>query len=348
MPAEMYEYDTMFSVREAPWHGLGVLIDSAPETRMDRMRLAGQEWLVVESDVYLRDDGTGSPEDSSPFGDLFAEIAQAAHGEYQQLQGWKALSRGDNGYVMHVAKDSYEVIQNVVGHEVFEALAAGARLDDGTGGTIRNGSTCYLSARLDEPVLVDGDTSPIFPYIVVTWAHDGTGAMQARRTSVRPVCWNTISMGEVEARRSGRNFTFRHTKNVTARIEDAKAVIAGARQETAAFVELANELAAISVTDEQREMFVTTFVPKPEADVISDQVLDNILKARKQVRDIFESPTIPEVHRNTAYGLLQAGVEYLDHLRGFRNTDTYLGRTLLRDEPLKSKLVPMIRELVTS
>jgi phage/plasmid-like protein (TIGR03299 family) len=279
---------------------------------------------------------------------MLDSIGSAEAAEFRQLGGWKALSRGDNGYVMHVAKDSYEVIQNVVGHEVFEALAQGAVLDDGTGGTIRNGSTCYLSARLDEPVLVNGDNSPIYPYIVVTWAHDGTGAMQARRTSVRPVCWNTISMGEVEARRGGRNFTFRHTKNVTARIEDAKAVISGARIETALFVELANELARIEVTDEQREQFVTTFVPRPEADVISDTVLDNILRARKQVRDIFESPTIPEAHRNSAYGLLQAGVEYLDHLRGFRNTDTYLGRTLLRDEPLKAKLVPMIRELVSN
>ena len=66
---------------------------------------------------------------------------------------------------------------------------------------------------------------------------------QARRTSVRPVCWNTISLGEAEARRSGRNFTFRHTKNVLARIEEASASSPGAREETAAFVELANELA---------------------------------------------------------------------------------------------------------
>jgi Domain of unknown function (DUF932) len=121
-----------------------------------------------------------------------------------------------------------------------------------------------------------------------------------RRTSVRPVCWNTISLGEAEARRSGRNFTFRHTKNVLARIEEAKRVIAGAREETAAFVELANELAWMSVSDEQRERFVTTFIPKPEAEVISDQVLDNILRERAKVRAIFDGPTIPEAHRNTA------------------------------------------------
>ena len=46
--------------------------------------------------------------------------------------------------------------------------------------------------------------------------------------------------------------------------------------------------------DEQRERFVTTFIPKPEAEVISDQVLDNILRERAKVRAIFDGPTIPE------------------------------------------------------
>jgi phage/plasmid-like protein (TIGR03299 family) len=267
---------------------------------------------------------------------------------FPKVRGWKALTRSDRGDILNVARGSYEVVQNIVGHELFEALSKGAQLDDGTGGTVRNGAVCYLSARVDEPQLVYGDNSPIFPYVVVMWTHDGSGALQARRTTVRPVCWNTLSLGEAEARRAGRNFTFRHTKNVLARIEEAKRVIAGAREETAAFVELANELARIRVTDEQRERFVATFIPKPEAEVISDQVLDNILRERTKVRAIFDGPTIPEAHRNTAYGLVQAGIEYLDHLRSYRNSDTYLGRTLLRDEPLKRKLVPMVRELAAA
>jgi phage/plasmid-like protein (TIGR03299 family) len=339
MPHEMTNTDQMYSVREAPWHlGSGtnvLLLDVAPETRMARIEAAGHAFTVEEQDVHIRQeeeaDGRAEPGATFP-----------------KLEGWKALTRSDTGDVLHVARGSYEVVQNVVGHELFEGLSTGGRLDDGTGGTVKGGAVCYLSARVDEPLHVSGDDSPIYPYVVVLWTHDGSGALQARRTSVRPVCWNTISLGEAEARRSGRNFTFRHTKNVLARIEDAKRVIAGAREETAAFVELANELARMSVTDEQRERFVTTFIPKPEAEVISDQVLDNILRERSKVRAIFDGPTIPEAHRNTAYGLVQAGIEYLDHLRAYRNSDTYLGRTLLRDEPLKRKLVPMVRELAAS
>ena len=310
MGHEMTRSDQMYSVREAPWHlGSGtkvLMLDQAPETRIARIEAAGHAFTVEEHDVYLKkeqlDDGAGQIEAAFP-----------------KVDGWKALVRSDTADVLHVARGSYEVVQNVVGHELFEALSHGARLDDGTGGSVKGGAVCYLSARVDEPQQVTGDDSPMYPYVVVLWSHDGSGALQARRTTVRPVCWNTISLGEAEARRSGRNFTFRHTKNVLARM---------------------------SVTDEQRERFVTTFIPKPEAEVISDQVLDNILRERAKVRAIFDGSTIPEAHRNTAYGLVQAGIEYLDHLRSYRSSDTYLGRTLLRDEPLKRKLVPMVRELL--
>jgi phage/plasmid-like protein (TIGR03299 family) len=259
------------------------------------------------------------------------------------------LFRGDTGDILHVSKDTYEVIQNQVGMDLMEALldADKAVLFE-TGGSTFGGKTCYLTAKVDEPVAIDGDDSAIYPYVVVTWSHDGTAAMQARSTNVRVVCWNTLSLSEAQAKRSGRNFTFRHTKNVKDRIVEAKRAIAGVRNDTADFIELANELAAIAISDAQREAFVVTFVPKPAADVVSDQVLDNINKARAQVRSTFDSPSIPEAHRNTAYGLVLAGGEYLDHLRAYRSSDTYLGRTLLKDDALKARLVPMVRKLVAA
>ena len=329
MSHEMTELDQMYSVRLAPWHmGMGtdvIMLDTAPESRAERMACAGHDFIVVEEELYQK----------------------VGVDSYSKVEGWNMLSRDDTGDMLHVAKDTYVVVQNDVGHEIFEALSEGAVLDDGTGGTVKNGAMCYLSARIDHAYGVNGDDSPIYPYVVVTWTHDGTGAFQSRATSVRPVCWNTISAGEYESKKSGRNFTFRHTKNIMDRIEDAKQVIAGAKVDTLNFIELGNELAAIAITEAIKEQFVQWFIPMPESKfIISDRVLDNINDARQNLRNIFYSDTMPEAHRNTAYGLMTAGIEYLDHIRSYRNSDTYLGRTLLRDEPMKKKLVPMIRELV--
>ena len=42
--------ETMFSVREKPWHGLGTIVKEAP-TSADAIRLAGLDWSVVQEPI---------------------------------------------------------------------------------------------------------------------------------------------------------------------------------------------------------------------------------------------------------------------------------------------------------
>ena len=43
--------ETMFYVREKPWHGLGTMVAEAP-TSAAALRLAGLDWMVVQEPVY--------------------------------------------------------------------------------------------------------------------------------------------------------------------------------------------------------------------------------------------------------------------------------------------------------
>ena len=43
--------ETMFSVREKPWHGLGKIIKEAPTSR-DAIELAGLNWSVNSNPIY--------------------------------------------------------------------------------------------------------------------------------------------------------------------------------------------------------------------------------------------------------------------------------------------------------
>ena len=320
---EMTVNDAMYSVRIAPWHqslGTNVLIlDSNPETREQRIAAANHDWLVLESPVF----------DS----------------EYRQVEGWNMLQRSDTSDVLNITANSYEVVQNVVGHELFEALINGNTLDDGTGGTTRNGRVCYLSARIDEPRHVIGDDSPVYPYVGVLWSHDKSTGIQAFRTTVRMVCYNTIRLAELSSKAAGRNYTFKHTTNVLDRIDECKLVISGARDETIQFIAIANELGLIPISAQQRDQFIQRLIPMPPVTFVSDRVAHNVDEARLAIATLFSGPTIPEQHKDTGYGLLQAGIEYLDHLRGYQNSDTYLGRTLLREEPMKRRLVPIIKDI---
>lgn len=321
-------FEEGFFVRTPAWHGMGVVLDDYPG-REQAMILAGHDFVVIEKPVAV----------ITPHDDDWQGV------DYQEAQGWKALLNEKTGVPLNLVRESYEVIQNDTAWDVVDLIVGeGARYE--TGITLKDGALCVVTAWLDEPVTITGDNSPLLPYLAVRWTHDGSGALSCRSTSVRVVCANTDALSQAESKKLGTEFTFRHTKRVHERIEDAKMAIKGMRLHHEAYVQLAEELAAIKVTKAQREFFITEFIPTPPAALISDRVKKNIDKARDEVRAIFSSATVPEAHEYTAWGLRLAGVEWLDHMRGWRNSDTLVGRQILRTEPAKEKLNDLIREAV--
>jgi len=107
------------------------------------------------------------------------------------------------------------------------------------------------------------------------------------------------------------------------------------------------ELLGITISPKQRELFVTEFIPLPPQGLITDRVARNVEEARQALRLIFESKTTEQV-AGSAYGLMQAAGEYLDHVRTARSWETRLNRTLIRPEPLKHRALSLIRELAIS
>lgn len=343
MPAYFHEG---FMVRKPAWHGLGEVLDDYPG-REEAIVLAGHDFTVVERKLVTL--GTELDPDAAD-GD-YAQVGMDWL-EVSATDGWKALvkerpGKEDDGQLLHVAKQDYGVIQNHVGWDIVDAMIGeGARYE--TGLTLRDGAVCSVLAWLDEPVQIPGDDSLIMPYLNASWAHDGSAAFKVRPTSVRVVCWNTQSAAEAEGRRTDTEFTFRHSKNVMARIEDAKLAIRGVRAAHEEYVELARELAEIKVTEKQRQMFVYEMLPMPPEALISKTVKGNVEHARSEMLGLFDGPSIPEDHRLTGYGLHLAGGEWLDHLRGYRNEDTRFGRQMLRREPAKARMTQVIREVANA
>lgn len=336
-----------FFVRKPAWHQLGTVLDEYPG-REDAIRLAGHDFDVTAAPLFAR---FGSPE---------APV-------YKEVPGWRQLiatSNGDrknpfHGNLIHVARDSYAVIQNTVLYDFAEAL-----LDQGfkyeTGITLKDGALVALTLILDEPIRLRGDDSLILPYLSLSGAHDGSGALKGRSTSVRVVCANTESLAEAEGKRLGTDFTIRHTQKWADRVEDAKKAITGVRKDIESYRVVMDELAQQPVTKSDRDLFASALVldqkvasvPRFKADVAkgaySARVQSNVEEARASVLRLFDGPTIPEAHKLTAYGLHLAGVEYLDHIRRANNDATRVGRSLLRDEPAKARLTPLIREIAAA
>lgn len=324
-------FEQGFMVREPAWHGLGTVLDDYPG-REEAMRLAGHDFVIVEKPLFLPGpEIVGGPQDG-------------AVTPGPKVEGFKALMREDNEAVMHIVNNDYCVIQNDVAWDVVDAIVGEGALYE-TGITLQGGAVCSVLAWLDEPVTIPGDDSTILPFLNVAWSHNASRALTVRPTNVRTVCSNTQSAAEAQGRRLDREFTFRHTKNVMDRIEEAKLAVQGTRDAHDEYITLAKELADLPVTDDQRTLFAANFIPMPEEALISDRVKGNVEEARAKLLGLFDGPTIPDAHRNTGYGLHLAGTEYLDHLRGYRSEETRFGRSLLRDEPAKRKMTSLIREV---
>jgi phage/plasmid-like protein (TIGR03299 family) len=342
-------FEAGFSVREPMWHGLGKVLEEYPGREQAEVD-AGHDFVVVEKKIVMLGEPIGIDADLP---DSYASLG-SDYFEADAVGGWKSLvyqaTREDDpldGNLLHVARADWTVIQNSTGWDIAEAMISDEKTAKfETGITLKGGAICSILFWLDEPVTIPGDNSPILPFGNVSWAHDGSGSMRARATSIRTVCWNTQSAAEAQGKAYGTEYVFRHTKNVMERIEEAKLAMRGIRGEHEEFVEIARELAKIPVTKKQRSLFVSGLIPMPEEALISDRVKANVEEARSRVHELFEGETIPEEHRLTGWGLFNAGTEYLDHVRGWRNPETRYGRSILRPEPAKAKLGTLIREVV--
>jgi phage/plasmid-like protein (TIGR03299 family) len=318
-------FESGFTVREPAWHGKGKVADRYPADWDEAREWAGLTWEPELQPVYGRDDD----------------------GTYAELADFRRVVRSDTHATLAVRSDSYTLIDHKAMGEIVEAILEQPNVKYETAGSVHGGKKVWALAYLDEPVTIPGDNSVTLPFLSLTNHHDGTGGCRAASTSVKIVCANTFSAAESEGERNNTIFTFRHSANWRDRVEEARDVIRGVRADFDRYVKTAEELLGVAVTPTQKEVFVTRFIPAPPDGLVSDRVMRNVEEARTAVRTILASPTSDGIG-DTAWGLVQAAGEYLDHYRRYRSMDSYFQRQLLRPEPLKTKAISLVREVVTA
>lgn len=302
-----------FSNNQPAWHGLGKVLPAGQfPDKAEAMRLAGHDWKVVEQPVYA--DG-------------------------KELVNFKALFT-DKGQHISVVNRTCTTIQNEVFYDLVEAVATqGIKWDAGV--TLQDWK-CAIVGHLNEPWTAPGDNTPTFPFLTGHWGHDGKTAGKMLRTSIRTVCANTFGAAESESEKTGYFISIRHTKNFEDYVEKAKATLMQLRSAFDQYKELATELAHITVSEAQVKTFLEQFLPMPDASEVSysERVRNNVVDARAAVEYILDgrNGTNTDVHRRTAYGLWQSGLEYLQHTRKARTAYSKFGRSILREERVAENL----------
>lgn len=317
-------FESGFSVREPMWHGKGNVPDRAPKDWDEAREWAGLTWDPVEVPVFTKQ------------GD-----------EFVPLGGFKGVARSDTGKMLTVRTGAYQIIDHAAMGDIMEAILDQPNVEYVTAGAASEGKEVWALAMLDEPVTLPGDNTVTLPFLSILNRHDGTGACKAASTSIRVVCHNTFSAAEAQGERNGTIFTFPHKGDYRDRLDEARETIKGLRRDFNLYVETASDLLGIHVTPAQTETFIRQFIPSPPEGLVSDLVHRNVEQARETLRKILASPTSETTH-DTAWGLVMAAGEYLDHYRAARTMDSRYRRSLLRPEPLKHSAVAIVREVVNA
>ena len=285
MPAEI---ETMYSVREKPWHyemtkDKTKLIQEAP-TSAEAIKLAGLDWTIDGKPVYDEDGG--------------------------EIIGYKANTRSSDGRVLGIVSDKYKVVQNWEAFDFTDSLI-GEGLTYETAGSLRGGRTIWLLGKMPERYIA-GDKFE--PYIVFTNTHDGTGAVRAAMTPIRVVCQNTLNLALSSASRS---WSMVHRGNIAQKLEEARQTLELADKYLVALDKEADRLANETMTEEKMHEVLDKMIPVSED--ATDRQKKNAQEAKDQIIICTFRPDIAQF-LNTKWGFINAVSDYVGHSEPARRT----------------------------
>lgn len=316
MAHNITERDGMFTVREAAWHGLGTVLSEYP-TREEAQRIA-HPWEPVLEPIFSQE----------PI--ITEEGDVETH--YLEIPGYKRVRRDDNGDTIGVVSDTYQPVLNTELYDIAEAIEgeSNGSVQFETGGSLKGGSKVWLMLRLKEPLRIQGDSETMtIPYFALQNSHDGSGSLRGQATMTRIVCDNTAKMADLDAKSRGTEFRFSHTASISARIEQAKDALAGWQDNLEDYTRMMNHLSTEKVDSSQVDYFVRQFIPMPSAITKqSERVINNIETAWAQWWETYNSVTCEGI-QGTRYGLLQASIEYLQHVRRAHTEESRFRRAYL-------------------
>jgi phage/plasmid-like protein (TIGR03299 family) len=157
--------ETMFYVKEKPWHGLGERVEDALNSKQ-ALEKAGLDWKVLQKKVFV--DGYSVPQ-------------------------YKANVRSSDGKVLGIVSDKYKIVQNVDAFEFTDNIIGNGEIEVKyeTAGSLASGKKIWLLAKMPTTTILGDDVEP---YMVFTNTHDGSGSIRVAMTPVRVVCQNTLTM----------------------------------------------------------------------------------------------------------------------------------------------------------
>lgn len=282
--------ETMFYVKEKPWHGQGQNVSVAPNSK-DALKLAGLDWRVDQKKVFV--DGYSVPQ-------------------------YKANVRSSDGKVLGIVSDKYKIVQNVDAFEFTDGLLSNGDIEVKyeTAGSLASGKKVWMLMRMPTTTIL-GDS--VEPYMVFTNTHDGSGAIKVAMTPIRVVCQNTLTLALSGAKRT---WTTKHMGNMEQKMHEAQITLGLAKEYMDNLEEMADIMQQVKITDDDIKDFLNLAYPIPFGKTATERKIANAEYMRANFMNLYKNIGDIKKFGSNGWYMYNATSDFISHMQSLRKTSS--------------------------
>ncbi|MDW5376398.1 DUF932 domain-containing protein [Halomonas sp. HP20-15] len=316
-----HQIESIAYVGDTPWHGLGQQL--APHQPLEVwQRQAGMDWQIEEAPVRFIADS-------------------ASHlGSIHSFPEQKVLYRSDTQAPLSVVSQRYKVVQPEEVLEFYRDLTEYAGYELETAGVLKGGRKFWALARSGLSTSLKGQDA-VNGYLLLATSCDGSLATVATPTTVRVVCNNTLTIAV-----DGMSQGVKVPHNTAFDAQRVKQQLGISVSQWDDFMHRLKTLAERKVSRDEAKAYFQTVICNVEAPLDDPSKLPNY-RALNRVQKLYQGEGRGAelcTAKDTAWGLLNAVTEYVDHEKRARSNDyrmdsAWFGQGAnLKDKALESAL----------
>jgi len=291
--------EKMAYVGETPWHQLGNALPARQPLEVWAQK-AGMDWTIHETPVRYMAERAG------------------ALGQIMTFDDQKVLYRSDTKAPLSVVSGRYQVVQPREVLEFYRDLTEVSGFELETAGVLKAGKKFWALARTGKEASLKG-SDLIRGYVLLATSCDGSLATTATPTTIRVVCNNTLTIAI-----NGATCAVKVPHSTVFDAQGVKKQLGIAVSHWDSFIYRMKTLSERKVKTHEAMNYFLKVLCRADSHVEPAQGLMNE-RALKRVQAIYDGSAGKGAElassQGTAWGLLNAVTQYVDHERRARTQD---------------------------
>lgn len=321
-----HEFSSGMFVGEKAWHGLGTVLDKAPETSEEAIKLAGLDWIAEKREMFVLDKGGNNVKVPNQF----------------------AVVKTDDDSVLGTVGNRYTILQNSEAFQFFDPIIDQKIGEYETAGALMGNSRVWILAKLTGDFAVDDKKEDVVKrYVLLSNSHDGTGTVIAKITPIRVVCNNTLTAAIRQKGFEGDEVKIRHTKNVGDRVKEASKLLDTINKRYEYLQKVYEAMYQLKLPKVSLLSYVQSVLPDPE----NVENTKRLQTKRAEIIQLMSDTNLNVKIEDNLWQAYNAVTAYADHVQSGRKNSSeekHLESTWFGDRAkLKTKALEVAQEFLS-